>query len=123
MSRPALHRPRKTLSRNRLPDGLGACLLLTTLGLVSLLGTRFMHNQPTAYQVLEALGWILSGLGTVGALALWPRINRSLHSMELAMAGSHDGMFEWDPLTKRLIVGRRLLDILGYTNDFLPTSD
>ena len=38
------------------------------------------------------------------------------------MAGSHDGMFEWDPLTKRLQVGRRLLDMLGYAEDRFPTS-
>ena len=62
------------------------------------------------------------GAGLIGIAWLWPGIHRTQQSMELAMAGSHDGIFEWDPLTKRLHVGRRLLDMLGYAEDRFPTS-
>lgn len=110
-------------AQNRLPDGLGACLLTAVIGLLLLALPLVVSDPFAAAPALRGVGLILATLGVGGALTLWPRISRSLHSMELAMAGSHDGMFEWDPLTKRLIVGRRLLDILGYSHDFLPTSD
>jgi len=123
MNRPARRPLRNTISQSRLTDWLGACLALTAIGLVMLLLAVRVPALAAATEVLQILGWIMTLAGVLGALALWPRINRSLHSLELAMAGSHDGMFEWDPLTKRLIVGRRLLEILGYTDDFLPSSD
>ena len=68
-------------------------------------------------------GWMLLFTGLAIGLALWPHIDRALRSHDLAMAGSHDGLFEWDPLTKRLQVGQRLLDILGYAENHFPTSD
>lgn len=73
------------------------------------------------WRIWVGVGLLVVGLG--GALALWPKVNRSLKVLELAMAGSHDGIFVWDPLTKRLVVGSRLLQILGYTGDLFPTSD
>ena len=123
MNSPSQQPPHKSSGQNQLPDGLGACLLLAGIGLLLLALPFVLTEKSVTTQTLQGLGWILTALGIVGGLLLWPRISRSLRSMELAMAGSHDGMFEWDPLTKRLIVGRRLLDILGYSHDFLPTSD
>lgn len=123
MSNPGSRAPRSMLPQNRLPDGLGACLLVSALGLLALLLATFTPLLAPIALAAQILGGCLAAAGIVGALALWPRISRSLQTMRLAMAGSHDGMFEWDPLTKRLIVGRRLLEILGYSEDFLPTSD
>ncbi len=39
------------------------------------------------------------------------------------MQAAHDGFWEWNPKTKRLQVGKRLLEILGYREDFLPDTD
>lgn len=69
------------------------------------------------------IGLVLS-LGGLGvAVWTWPPLNRAQRSLALAMTGSHDGMFEWDPVTKRLQVGKRLLDMLGYAENTFPTSD
>lgn len=111
------------ISQNRLPDWLGACLLVVSVGGVLIWSSEHALSHPQWRDVATVVGWSLAVLGILGGLALWPRITRSLRVLELAMAGSHDGMFEWDPLTKRLSVGRRLLEILGYSEDFLPTSD
>ncbi len=40
----------------------------------------------------------------------------------LAMAAAHDGFWSWDPVSKRLDVGKRLLEILGYRDNFLPDT-
>ena len=114
---------KRTVQQHKLAVALGACLVATAVGLGGIaIGAALSSNAAFA-QILQIAGTSLLGLGTVGGLALWPAINRALRSMELAMAGSHDGMFEWNPVTKRLVVGQRLLEILGYTEDFLPTSD
>ncbi len=123
MSSPTRKPLRNAIPQSRLPDWLGACVAVTALGLLVLVLAFYVPLLAPVTAVLQVLGWLMAIAGATGALALWPRISRSLHSLELAMAGSHDGMFEWDPLTKRLVVGRRLLEILGYTDDFLPTSD
>ncbi len=118
-----LRRHLHPLSLDRLPDWLGVCLLVAVVG--SVVGWGLTHWVPEGpwRDALATAAWAASALGLLGALALLPRIKRSLQILRLAMAGSHDGMFEWDPVTKRLSVGRRLLEILGYTQDFLPTSD
>ncbi|HEX6734878.1 MAG TPA: EAL domain-containing protein [Azonexus sp.] len=40
----------------------------------------------------------------------------------LAMEAAHDGFWAWNPLSKRLDVGPRLLEILGYSDNFLPDT-
>lgn len=40
----------------------------------------------------------------------------------LAMRAAHDGFWDWDPVSKKLRVGSRLLQILGYREDFLPDT-
>jgi diguanylate cyclase (GGDEF)-like protein/PAS domain S-box-containing protein len=49
-------------------------------------------------------------------------LRRVVHAHELAMAGAHDGIFEWHPVSRRLNVGPRLLSILGYSEDFLSDT-
>ena len=119
---PPLARKRKVLPHG-LAVALGVSLLVAALGCALGLLLPAFANDAGATNIGQKIGLWLAGLGSAGGLALWPAINRTLRSMELAMAGSHDGMFEWNPVTKRLVVGQRLLDILGYTEDFLPTSD
>ena len=57
------------------------------------------------------------------ALALSIRLTlllqRSRHAHDLAMQGAHDGFWSWDPRSKTLEVGTRLLSILGYDLNFL----
>lgn len=69
-------------------------------------------------------GWMAVALGLlVAALSLailtLLTMRRSLRAQELLMAGAHDGIFEWNPRTKGLKVGQRLLAILGYSENFL----
>lgn len=114
--------------RARLTTGMGVALACSLTGLgLACWGWFRLPSPPTnaspADVVTIRLGVGLLVIGLVAALALWPRVRRSLMVLELAMAGSHDGMFEWDPLTKRLVVGARLLQILGYRGEFFPTSD
>jgi len=40
----------------------------------------------------------------------------------MAMQAAHDGFWEWNPISKQLKVGPRLLQILGYAEDFLPDT-
>jgi len=43
-------------------------------------------------------------------------------AQKLAMRGAHDGLWWWDPMTKQLWVGTRLLQILGYSENFLSDT-
>lgn len=68
--------------------------------------------------------WTVFGLGVLAialllASATVLTMRRSLRAQELLMEGAHDGIFEWNPRTKELKVGRRLLAILGYSDNFL----
>ncbi len=49
-------------------------------------------------------------------------LQRSRHTHDLAMQGAHDGFWSWNPRSKRLEVGTRLLNILGYDLNFLPDT-
>lgn len=43
-------------------------------------------------------------------------------AQKLAMRGAHDGLWWWDPISKRLWVGARLLEILGYSENILKDT-
>ena len=64
---------------------------------------------------------------TLGGLA-WAAYSERQHFLSIqraynmAMLAAHDGFWEWNPITKRLHVGTRLLQILGYREDFLPDT-
>ncbi len=49
-------------------------------------------------------------------------LRSTFRAHRLAMRGAHDGLWWWDPVTKRLWVGDRLLGILGYSNNFLSDT-
>jgi len=51
------------------------------------------------------------------------RLRATARIHELAMQGAHDGVWSWNPVTKELLVGPRLLSILGYAENFLPNTD
>lgn len=64
--------------------------------------------------VLLAIAWI--------AIDEWRHFQSVSRAYEMAMQAAHDGFWEWNPQTKALHVGRRLLQILGYHEDFLPDT-
>jgi diguanylate cyclase (GGDEF)-like protein/PAS domain S-box-containing protein len=84
--------------------------------------------------LLPLLWWWESSLVIRGALALLILVGgyivqaqlRKLWATQraysLAMEAAHDGFWAWDPVSKRLDVGNRLLEILGYRNNFLPDT-
>lgn len=115
----ALPHGQRTLTRTRLAVWMGRALALAVAGAMWLGALAWTDARPA----WALPGWLMLAVGLGSTLALWPRLHRSMKMQELTMAGSHDGLFEWDPLSKHLVVGRRLLEILGYTEDFLSTSD
>ncbi len=64
--------------------------------------------------LLLAIAWI--------AVDEWRHFQSVNRAYEMAMQAAHDGFWEWNPQTKALHVGRRLLQILGYHEDFLPDT-
>lgn len=53
----------------------------------------------------------------------WQNLQSLRQAYGLAMLAAHDGFWEWNPITKDLHVGPRLLEILGYREDFLPDTN
>jgi diguanylate cyclase (GGDEF)-like protein/PAS domain S-box-containing protein len=88
---------------------------------------------PGALACLAAGAWLgARGALAVGAVLLllalllgWQEL-RHLHATfrahGLAMRGAHDGLWSWDPVSKRLWVGDRLLAILGYSSNFIDDT-
>lgn len=86
--------------------------------LVSLAGTLFQPNRVfTVFLVLAlvCISWL--------AYAEWDAHKSTRRAYDMAMLAAHDGFWEWDPITKALHVGTRLLEILGYQEDFLPDTN
>ena len=79
---------------------------------------------------LLTTGWLsaallniaLCGLGWLGYLE-WHNAQSIRRAYDMAMLAAHDGFWEWNPISKALHVGTRLLEILGYQEDFLPDTD
>ncbi len=94
-------------------------LLLAAMSLIvgAVLGLTLSDTTHVALALLLALCGLLS------SVLLVPQALRSLRALDLMMSGAHDGLFEWNPRSKRLKVSQRLLAILGYTEDFLTSSD
>lgn len=63
------------------------------------------------------------GLTLIACLCEIARLRRITRAHALAMVGTNDGMWEWDPVSKELKVARRLSSILGYADDFLNDSE
>lgn len=67
-------------------------------------------------------------LATLGGLS-WLAYSEKRHfqsiqrAYNMAMLAAHDGFWEWNPISKKLHVGTRLLEILGYQEDFLPDTN
>ncbi|KAA3655606.1 MAG: EAL domain-containing protein [Proteobacteria bacterium] len=76
---------------------------------------------------LAADGALAAGAGllVVAALLGWHEVRylrATFRAHGLAMRGANDGLWSWDPVSKRLRVGDRLLAILGYSSNFLSDT-
>ena len=67
------------------------------------------------------LAFTLSGVGLLLWFE-WRKLRRVRQAYNMAMLAAHDGFWEWNPITKELRTGTRLLEILGYQHDFLPDT-
>ncbi|WP_371322448.1 EAL domain-containing protein [Dechloromonas sp. ZY10] len=94
--------------------------LLLTAALAGLLLAWLGRSDQ--HWIAEAL--FLGSLGALCWLAFseWRSLHRNAQAYALAMQAAHDGFWEWDPRSKKLQVGARLLEILGYREDFLPDT-
>ncbi len=95
-------------------------LLLTSaslaLSLAGVLAFVSRNSDLPPYTLLTGAGL---GLALLICICEILRLRRITRAHALAMEGTNDGMWEWDPLSKELRVGRRLLSILGYADNFL----
>lgn len=97
----------------------GKWLTLALVVLTAVLLWRISAGYDPLLGALLALS--LSALGMQVWLA-WRRLRRTRQAYDLAMLAAHDGFWEWNPITKELHAGNRLLEILGYREDFLPDT-
>ena len=83
----------------------------------------------SAWRLLVGADWLantvlaftLSGVGLLLWFE-WRKLRRVRQAYNMAMLAAHDGFWEWNPITKELRTGTRLLEILGYQHDFLPDT-
>lgn len=95
--------------------GLTLGLLLATLAAFA-----FWHWQPGTF---SGSLLALSGTALLGVVYAEYRYFHSIsQAYHLAMQAAHDGFWAWNPVSKELKVGQRLLEILGYERNFLPDT-
>jgi len=87
---------------------------------VILAGAALLLGRSHAW--LAWLSFVGIGLAALCAGREILALRRAARSHELAMEGAHDGMWSWNPVSKELQVGTRLLSILGYGDNFLPDT-
>ncbi len=94
-------------------------LLATMAGTIGLL---LLDRYGVSVPALPLLATALLLLALVFALRLIALMQRTRREHELARQGAHDGFWSWDPRTKTLDLGKRLLSILGYDKNFFPDT-
>lgn len=80
----------------------------------------WLHGGSVTMAAALSIGALLSALAL--CLREIMRLRRMSRAHALAMVGANDGMWEWDPLSRELRVGQRLLNILGYADNFLTST-
>ncbi|RKT60501.1 PAS domain S-box-containing protein/diguanylate cyclase (GGDEF)-like protein [Azonexus fungiphilus] len=92
-------------------------------------GLLVATSAALLFNALAPGPWSTLLLTTAGLATLWLGYAEYQHfrsisqAYQLAMQAAHDGFWNWNPLTKKLQVGSRLLQILGYREDFLPDTN
>jgi diguanylate cyclase (GGDEF)-like protein/PAS domain S-box-containing protein len=94
--------------------------LLVALSAITLGLTGTLFEPGLIFFALLAAG--LLGLSWL-AFVEWRNFQSIRRAYDIAMLAAHDGFWEWNPINKKLYVGARLLQILGYREDFLPNTD
>lgn len=93
-------------------------LVIVFVAIASAVGNILFPSRLTSSLFLLALLGV-----TWFAYVEWRASQSVRRAYEMAMLAAHDGFWEWDPISKTLHVGTRLLEILGYREDFLPDTD
>jgi diguanylate cyclase (GGDEF)-like protein/PAS domain S-box-containing protein len=94
-------------------------LIASLIGLLAVSAWRFIVGAD--WLVNMVLAFSLSGVGLLLWFE-WRKLRRVRQAYDMAMLAAHDGFWEWNPITKELRTGSRLLEILGYQHDFLPDT-
>lgn len=95
-------------------------LIGSLLGLLAVITWRLMVDANWLINTL--LAFSLSGVGLLLWLE-WRKLRRVRQAYDMAMLAAHDGFWEWNPITKQLRTGNRLLEILGYHEGVLPDTN
>ena len=108
---------------HQLLPGLGNRGILARLALLALLGILFplLWWWESSFVMRGGLALLILFGGYVIQAQL-RQLWATQRAYSLAMAAAHDGFWAWDPVSKRLDVGKRLLEILGYRDNFLPDT-
>lgn len=96
---------------------LAGTLVLIATGLV---GWSAIHPADSRFMLVVAQ--ILGGLAVLLGGSEFLRLRTMLAAQRLAMVGAHDGIWVWDPLSKELNAGERLMQILGYDKDVIADT-
>jgi diguanylate cyclase (GGDEF)-like protein/PAS domain S-box-containing protein len=100
----------------------GRPIVLRIAGLLALTPLFFLFSLWDTPLVLHlALAGVIA-YGSATTIVQVQRLRATQRAYQMAMLAAHDGFWEWNPLSKRLNVGRRLLEILGYSENFLPDT-
>ena len=94
-------------------------LIISLLALLAVSSWRFIVGAD--WLVNMVLAFTLSGVGLLLWFE-WRKLRSIRQAYDMAMLAAHDGFWEWNPITKELHTGTRLLEILGYQHDFLPDT-
>ncbi len=100
--------------------GLSGRLLIGSLLLAALL--TLVDGLLAHVPWFPMLILLLLSVALTSTVGLSRRLATIRQAHDLAMQGAHDGFWSWNPISKRLQVGERLLDILGYDHNFLPDT-
>ena len=91
-------------------------ILAGTIGIIA------VDRLVTPIAALPVLAITLLSLALAFSARIIIHLRRARRAHDLAMQGAHDGFWSWDPRSKRLEVGKRLLGILGYERNFLSDT-
>lgn len=108
------------VARSPWSSSLQRPVLAAGLLLAAAAGLLFNLVQPGLFSsaLFVSTGLALLWLGYVE----YQHFRSISQAYDLAMQAAHDGFWNWNPVTKKLQVGSRLLQILGYREDFLADT-
>jgi diguanylate cyclase (GGDEF)-like protein/PAS domain S-box-containing protein len=100
----------------------GRAIALRIVGLLLLAPLFFLLWRWDSPLVVHLALAAVFAYGAATTFVQVQRLRATQRAYQMAMLAAHDGFWEWDPVSKRLNVGHRLLEILGYSQNFLPDT-